>query len=59
MYNMDLIEVVLGVRSSSLFESDVVCPVSVVPLQHRSCSVWKSFDRLGPPQRGRLVGKQH
>jgi len=29
------------------FEPDVVCSVSVIPLQHKSCSVCMSFVRLG------------
>jgi len=33
---------------SSLFKLDVVqCSVSVIPLQHRSCSVCMSFVRIG------------
>jgi len=35
-------------KSSSSFELDVaICSVSVIPLQHRSCSVCMSFVRLG------------
>jgi len=38
---------VLGCCSSSSFEPDVVCSVSVVPLQHKSRSVCTLFVRLG------------
>jgi len=35
-------------QESYSFELDVVlCSVSVIPLQHRICSVCMSFDRLG------------
>jgi len=41
---------------SSSFELDVVCLVSVIPLQHRSCSVCMSFVRLTTTIAGRLLG---
>jgi len=42
--------------SSSSFELDVVlCSVSVIPLQHRSCSICMSFRQAGPPKRVRLL----
>jgi len=34
-------------KLSSSFESDVVCSMSVIPLQYRSCSICMSFVRLG------------
>jgi len=37
----------ITVVASYSFEADVVCSVSVIPLQHRSCSVCMSFVRLG------------
>jgi len=40
--------------SSSSFGPDVVCSVSVIPLQHKSSSVCMSFVRLGPTT-GRLL----
>jgi len=40
------------------FEPDVVpCSVSVIPLQHRNCSVFMSFIRLGH-HKGRLRGPE-
>jgi len=40
----------VGISNSSSFEPDVVCSVSVIPLQHRSCSL-HTFCQDGPPQR--------
>jgi len=36
-----------GKRSFSSFEPDVVCSMSVIPLQHISCALCMSFVRLG------------
>jgi len=39
---------VTTLRASFSFELDIVlCSASVIPLQHRSCSVCMSFVRLG------------
>jgi len=44
-------------NTSSLFEPDVVCSVSVIPLQHRSCSGCMSFVSWATST-GKLLGSK-